>query len=538
MRLRIFLLSGATLASMALPALADDAEIGRRLDRMQRMIERQQREVESQKKGIATLNSQLHGASPAAAKPAAPPPAAVETHLVQQDQKIDALVTKFAAQADSQRLAVQEAPQTSVSNGRLSVTSADGRFSAALRLTGQYDMGYYMQGARARTLSLGPDLSSGSNFRRAQIGLQGKIFGDWSYYFNMDYGSGGSTGTETPGHIQQAYLEYDGLAPFAFRIGAHPPSTGLDDSYAATDSIFLERSSPGDAARNMAGGDGRDSVEVLYTGTDLFASLAYTGDKVQATSAFDEQQAVVARVAYTPFVNNDWRWVISGAGTYVYKPADTGSVSASARPFTISNPPEIIVDDNSTKFVSAALANATDAWNWNLESAVTYQSVLAQAGYFKYGMDQRGVATLRGFGFDGWYAEAAWVLTGEARGWSAANGAFTSPRPRINFSSEGGLGAWEVAARFSSLNLNDHEGVAGSALPAGGMRGGKQDIATLGLNWYPNTALKFALQLQNTQVSRIGDNITPGSPAGTVATPNFNQNQRFNTVAFRSQIAF
>ena len=40
MRLRILLLSGATLASMALPALADDAEIGRRLDRMQRMIER------------------------------------------------------------------------------------------------------------------------------------------------------------------------------------------------------------------------------------------------------------------------------------------------------------------------------------------------------------------------------------------------------------------------------------------------------------------------------------------------------------------
>ena len=532
MRLRILLLCGATLATMALPALADDAEIGRRLDRMQRMIERQQREIESQKKEITTLNSQLHGA-PQVAEPAAPPQQQVETHLVQQDQKIDALVTKFAAQADSQRLAAQETPQASVTNGRLSVTSADGRFSAALRLTGQYDMGYYMQGARGRAQPLGQDLSSGSNFRRAQIGLQGKIFGDWSYYFNMDYGSGGSTGTETPGHIQQAYLEYDGLAPFAFRIGAHPPSTGLDDSYAATDSIFLERSSPGDAARNMAGGDGRDSVEILYTGVDLFASLAYTGDKVQAISAFDEQQAVVARVAYTPFVNTDWRWVVSGAGTYVYKPADTGPLSASARPFTISNPPEIIVDDNSTKFVSAALANATDAWNWNLESAVTYQSFLAQAGYFKYGMDQRGLAALRGFGFDGWYAEAAWVLTGEARGWSAANGAFASPRPRINFSSEGGMGAWEVAARYSSLNLNDNEGVVGSPMPAGGMRGGKQQIATLGLNWYPNTALKFALQFQNTHVSRIGTN--------TVATPNVPDaflGQAFNTIALRSQIAF
>ena len=80
-------------------------------------------------------------------------------------------------------------------------------------------------------------MSSGGNFRRAQIGLQGKLFGDWSYYFNIDFGSGGSTGTESPGHIQQAYIEYDGLAPFAFRIGAHPPSTGLDNSYAATDQL-------------------------------------------------------------------------------------------------------------------------------------------------------------------------------------------------------------------------------------------------------------------------------------------------------------
>ena len=112
----------------------------------------------------------------------------------------------------------------------------------------------------------GPDLSSGSNFRRAQLGLQGKVFGDWSYYVNIDYGSGGSTGTETPGHIQQAYIEYDGFGPFIFRIGAHPPSTGLDDSYAASDQLLMERSAPGDLTRNMAGGDGRDSIELLYVG--------------------------------------------------------------------------------------------------------------------------------------------------------------------------------------------------------------------------------------------------------------------------------
>src|SRR5437868_10719036 len=292
---RIFLL-GAAATMLAAPSAfaADDSAVMKRLDQMQKMIEAQQKQIESQKKEIGGLNRALGRkgftvpapepvAAPVPAAPTAPPPV-VETRLQQQDQKIDDLVAKFAAERDTRRLATQEAPLPSVTNGRLQIASADGRFTAALRATVQYDVGYYMQNARTRAFTNGPDLSSGSNFRRAQLGLQGKVFGDWSYYVNIDYGSGGSTGTETPGHIQQAYIQYDGFGPFVFRIGAHPPSTGLDDSYAATDQLLLERSAPGDLTRNMAGGDGRDSIELLYVGDRLYGSLAYTGDKVQETT--------------------------------------------------------------------------------------------------------------------------------------------------------------------------------------------------------------------------------------------------------------
>jgi phosphate-selective porin OprO/OprP len=522
------------------PAFAQSGEsVMQRLDRMQKMIEAQQKEIDAQKKEIGNLNRALgrKDAMPAAPEPVAvpaPPPAPppmVETRLQQQDQRIEDLVAKFAQQEDQRRIATQEAPQASVTNGRLQITSADGRFSAALRLTGQYDLGYYMQGARARTLPLGADLSSGGNFRRAQVGFQGRLFGDWSYYVNLDFGSGGSNGTESPGHIQQAYLQYDGLAPFALRIGAHPPSTGLDDSYAATDQLLMERTAPGDANRNIAGGDGRDSVEALYMGSRLFASLAYTGDKVQASGAFDEQQAVVGRVAYSPIAGTDWRWVVSSAGTDVFKVANGGAQPNSPRAFTISNPPELDVDDNSTKFVSAANANVSDVWSFNLESAVAYDNLLAQAGYFKYGVDLRGQTTLRGEGFDGWYVEGGWVLTGESRGWSPANGAFTNPRPRVNFSSEGGYGAWELAARYSTLDLNDKEGVAGSAVPLGGVRGGAERIATLGLNWYPNSVLKFTLQAQHVQISKIGTNT-----ALVPSVPNADIGQAYNAVALRTQI--
>ena len=67
------------------------------------------------------------------------------------------------------------------------------------------------------------------------------------------------------------------------------------------DQLLLERSAPGDLARNMAGGDGRDSIELLYLG-DRSVRIARlyrrqgAGDRV-----FDEQQAVVGRVAYIAY---------------------------------------------------------------------------------------------------------------------------------------------------------------------------------------------------------------------------------------------
>src|ERR1700761_1202122 len=357
----ILLMSAAAAMMLAAApsafAQTDNDAVMKRLDQMQKMIDAQQKQIESQKKEIGSLNKALgrKGAptpapapEPVAAPAPATPPPVVETRLQQQDQKIDELVAKFGAEQDSRRFVAQEQPQASITNGRLQIASADGRFSAALRATVQYDVGYYMQGNHARTLATGPDLSSGSNFRRAQLGLQGKVFGDWSYYVNIDYGSGGSTGTETPGHIQQAFVEYDGFGPFVFRIGAHPPSTGLDDSYAASDQLLLERSAPGDLTRNMAGGDGRDSIELLYVGDNLYGSLAYTGDKVQATGVFDEQQAVVGRVAYSPVANADWRWLMSLAATDVFRPGDTTSALNSARAFSIKNLSELNVDDNST----------------------------------------------------------------------------------------------------------------------------------------------------------------------------------------------
>ena len=107
--------------------------------------------------------------------------------------------------------------------------------------------------------------------------------------------------------------------------------------------------------------------------------------------------------------------------------------------------------------------------------------------------------------FSGWYAQGAYTLTGERRVWSSANGGFRGVKPDHPFSrgADGGLRAWELAARYSVLDLNDHDGVAGSVAPSGGVRGGEQKITTVGLNWYPNGVVRFLLDYQWITVDRL-----------------------------------
>jgi phosphate-selective porin OprO/OprP len=87
------------------------------------------------------------------------------------------------------------------------------------------------------------------------------------------------------------------------------------------------------------------------------------------------------------------------------------------------------------------------------------------------------------------------------------------------------LGAWELAARYSVLNLNFDEGAAGLVPPADGIRGGEQRIWTAGLNWYPNNAIRFMLDYQHTDANRLSS--TGSSLDG-----------RLDAVSLRAQIAF
>ena len=72
----------------------------------------------------------------------------------------------------------------------------------------------------------------------------------------------------------------------------------------------------------------------------------------------------------------------------------------------------------------------------------------------------------------GYYVQVGLFLTGEHR---EIRDTWQRVKPKENFGPGKGIGAWEVKARYSSLDLND-----------GGMAGGVENNVTAGVNWYLN----------------------------------------------------
>jgi phosphate-selective porin OprO/OprP len=465
--------------------------------------------------------------------------------------------------------------QVKLDNGRPTFTSADGNFSIAIRALAQLDWGYYSQSAAAAALpaAYGPDLSSGTNFRRVYLGIQGKAFGNWSYNANFDFG--GSGGTETPGHIQSVYLQYDGLAPFAFRVGAYPAPANIEDGTSAGDTIFLERNAPSDLQRNIAGGDGRDAVSVLYTGDEIFGALSYTGAKVQDTAVFDEQQSLLGRLSDRVWHDADVNLVVGVNGTYVIKLPDAvsnGLPNLSNTPgatalnsLTLSDPPELTIDSNGIKLANTGALPTRHVAQWGLEAAGNYDNFYAQAGYYGFDVERAPVAYKvftsaltsatqivqpSNNSLSGWYVQASWILTGEQKPYSVANGAFTAPKilHPFNFGEDSGWGAFELAGRFSELDLNSHALDASNVITGwSGVsnrtytffnteRGGDQRILTAELNWYPNNFVKFGFAYQYVQVSRLQSPATV-TTAGAPVLPTLNGGQNFSTFAIRSQFS-
>jgi phosphate-selective porin OprO and OprP len=437
-------------------------------------------------------------------------------------------------------------------NNRPTICTADNENCIAITSRIHFDVGGYDYHPNSSSTSP-QKLDDGENLRRARIGVLGKFLGDWNYALIYDFGGSsdgfagtGSTGaTATSGGtsvgflpggavsgIENAYLSYTGIKPFGGKLAIEGgimdlPYT-LDEASSSNDIPFMERASSGIIAQNIAAGDFRSTAGTRWY-TDRFWIGGYvTGPApgaIHSASSLNpngttEQVGTFARAAGQLVSGNGYSFHLGGEGEWLIK-APRNEITG-AQTLTLSDRPELRIDPT-TLITTGALAGVSGAQVYSGEVAGTYGPLFAQGEYFWYNVDRgNSIVPLSSVKFDGGYGEVAYALTGETRKYNSAAASYGGILPSHPLSlTENGWGAWEIAARVSTMNLNDQ------LATANGVAGGRQTVYTAALNWYVNGNVRFMFDYL------YGDIAKQISPTNTG-----DAGSKFNAFAMRTQVAF
>jgi phosphate-selective porin OprO/OprP len=432
-------------------------------------------------------------------------------------------------------------------NNRPTICTADNANCVAITSRVHWDVGGYDY--RPNTAATSPQrLDSGDNLRRARIGIVGKFFNDWNYALIYDFGGssdgfGGAAPGSLPGGgvsgVENAYLSYTGIKPFGGKLAIEGgimdiPYT-LDESTSSNDILFMERASSGIIAQNIAAGDFRSTVGTRWWNDVFWAGAYVTGPttgaihsaSTTAPVAMNEQYGVVARAAGQIVSGKDYSIHLGGDFEDLIQPAHSivNGING-AQTLTLNDRPELRIDPTSL-ISTGAIANVSSAQVYSVEAAGTYGPLFVQGEYFWFNIQRDANTGLPPIGapdlkFQGGYGQVGYVLTGESHPYNAAAAAYGGIKPARPFDlSGGGWGAWEIAARYSTMDLNNLVGTTT------GVAGGRQNVVTVGLNWYANSNVRLMFDYLHGDISK------------QVSPTNFGDaGSKFDAFAMRTQVAF
>jgi phosphate-selective porin OprO/OprP len=361
----------------------------------------------------------------------------------------------------------------------------------------QADMVYFGQDAESR-IDVG-DLQDGAQFRRLRIGARGSGFEVLDYSLGVDFAL-----ANQPAYLDN-YLELKEL-PYLqhVRAGHYFEPFSLERVTQNRNNTFMERSlvdtfAP---ARNMG--------VMAYGNTDneratwAIGTFRTNSDNV-GNDSFDSGQALTMRGTTLPWWDeeSDGRFYLHLGVGYSYREAfqkqvrfrntpeirkqQPANVFGPVGPPSPSNYINNVPGPFAPIFVDTGFIPANNFQLFDPEFALILGPLSLQSEYAFAVVDQIGGPNLF---FNGYMAQLSYFLTGEHRPYIRKLGIHDRVEPyedffRVRTRSRGvqtGLGAWEVAARFSNIILNDKN-----------IRGNNLTDFTFGLNWYlnPYTRWKF-----------------------------------------------
>jgi phosphate-selective porin OprO/OprP len=305
-------------------------------------------------------------------------------------------------------------------------------------------------------------------WRRKEMNFYGKM--PWNFDFNIGYDYTKFNQTKA-GWIDN-FIRYTSPSAGEFRLGQFKTPVGWEEAESSAATVFMERALPVQAT-NMGR---RIGVDWLYTGIPnwlLYAAWFDGGD----LNGDNKGAGPAARAVWNP-INHQ-----PGAGSR--EQADVVhigfAISQEDRWSTtngkgVTTPPQARfrarpeASRTDTRLVDTGNLNYPGSINrWGLEGAWIHGPLLFQGEYLHFSASPRGKPD---YSDGGWYVFGAWTLTGESHAYS--KGYVGNLRPSHDW------GAFEVAFRYSTLDLND-----------GPVLGGKEENWTVGLNYYLGTHWKF-----------------------------------------------
>jgi len=325
--------------------------------------------------------------------------------------------------------------------------------------------------------ALGVNRQTETGFDTARIGVSGNVYENVKYKLEVEF-----EGEEVD--YKDIYMEFKNLPLLGnFRIGHYKEPFSLEELTSSRFITWMERSMPYQSfvpQRNF-GFMIHDDVR----GNDNLSWWlgAFRGDfddgpkKVGSLRNDPSDWCVTGRVAWLPYYDevSKGRYLVHVGGAASYR-----KTAKYGENIEFGNKPEI--GTQSAYLGAVEILNDRDWSLVGVEAAVVWGAASVQTEFY-------GVNT-GDHELNGGYVEASYFLTGEHRGYKKSSKAFNRVKPledafRVS-TEEGictGLGAWQLKARWSYLDLNDADAANDTR--------GYQDNLSLGVNWYLNPYTRF-----------------------------------------------